>query len=429
MEGVHTKGSLFAGATLVALVLGAVVLTLTPGSAAANPGDVYVADSNAPTPNGPGTIFRIGPAGGDATPVASGGLMSNPTGMVMGRDGNLLIADFGQAAGSIILVNPRSGGVSTFASGPPFAFPNDLAFGPDGMLYVIDFGPGPSFIPTIIRLDPSSRTAKPIATGGAEWDNAGSIAVSRDGTIFFTDFGDEVFKRDPRSGGITKLAEGLPLLDGVDGLALSPDDRTLFVASTADGTGTGFFGPPNRVSRVDTATGAVSAVATLSDSTAVSLLPDGSLLNSDVEAGSDGFQGIQRISGIDGGTPVISTFSSDSEYQYPHDTLVEPQRCAGRIPTVVGTTGPDRLVGSPFPDVFSTLGGKDKVKARGGNDVVCGGPANDKLVGGPGSDRLLGEQGRDLLKGSKGKDVCRGGKGVDRGRGCEKGQTGSHEVG
>jgi len=389
------------------------VLVLIPAAAQAAPGDVYVADEDAAgIAPGEGAIFRIGPAGGAATRIAASPSWVNPSGMVMNRDGSLLVTDYETHAGTIYQVSPATGDVSIFASGAPLVTPVDLAFGPDGMLYVTDFGTTP---PQIVRLDPNTRAETVIATGSGDWTDVSGIAVARNGTIYFSDYEDEVFRRDPVTGAVAKLAEN-PVLDGSDGLALSPDDRTLYVAGFGNGTNSS---PPNHIAAVDTRTGVVSLAATTDDSVAVSLLPDGSLLNSDTDDGADQFAGIQRFAG---GVP--GTFSGDAQLSYPHDTVVEPSRCGGLIPTVVGTTGPDKLTGSPFADVFSTLGGKDKVKAGGGNDVVCGGGGKDTLVGQAGRDRLLGEKGADLLKGGKGKDVCKGGKGTDKGSSCEKGKLG-----
>jgi sugar lactone lactonase YvrE len=383
MQAGRDRAFAHGGVGLIAALLMAVAFV--PAQASAAPGDVYVADEDANAGPGDGAVFRIGPFGGVAAAIATSTAFANPSGMVMAKDGDLLVADYGTNSsdnGSLFQVDPRTGAVSTIASGPPFSNPVDLAFGPDGMLYVTDTGKSPGGVPEIIRLDPRTRAASVIATGSGEWDSASGIAVARDGTIYFADYDNQIFRR-ASSGAIAKLAES-PDLDGADGLALSPDGRTLFVAA--------FVGTPNHVVRVDTQSGAATAVVPTDDSVAVSLLPDGTLLNSDT-SNVDGFRGVQRITG-----GSLAPFSAGTNLEYPHDTVVEPQHCAGLIPTVVGTTGADRLAGSPFPDVISTLGGKDTVKGGKGNDVICGGPGRDTLIGGKGRDRILGGKGNDLLK-------------------------------
>jgi RTX calcium-binding nonapeptide repeat (4 copies) len=78
--------------------------------------------------------------------------------------------------------------------------------------------------------------------------------------------------------------------------------------------------------------------------------------------------------------------------------------CAGRVATIVGTAGPDRLKGTRRRDVIATGAGEDRIKGRKGKDILCGGDGNDLLFGGLGRDLLIGGPGVDLLRGGKGKD-------------------------
>jgi uncharacterized delta-60 repeat protein len=89
-------------------------------------------------------------------------------------------------------------------------------------------------------------------------------------------------------------------------------------------------------------------------------------------------------------------------------------RCRGKLATLVGTRGKDRLRGTRRADVIVALGGNDSVKARGGNDLVCGGTGNDSLAGEGGKDKLLGEAGKDKLSGGSGNDWLGGGTGNDQ---------------
>ncbi|HMN99073.1 MAG TPA: hypothetical protein PKD59_06640 [Miltoncostaeaceae bacterium] len=96
--------------------------------------------------------------------------------------------------------------------------------------------------------------------------------------------------------------------------------------------------------------------------------------------------------------------------------------CAGRLATVTGTAGPDRLQGTAGPDVIAGLGGDDVVDGLGGADVLCGGPGADLLRGGEGRDVLVGGAGPDRLLGGLGPDRLVGGPGADRligGRGLD----------
>ncbi len=106
-------------------------------------------------------------------------------------------------------------------------------------------------------------------------------------------------------------------------------------------------------------------------------------------------------------------------------------RCAGQIPTIVGTDDPDELRGTKKQDVITGEGGGDTIKGAKGADVVCGEGGKDRIVGGKGNDNLhgnggpdnilagkgrdkaFGEKGKDKLKGGPGKDKLKGGPGKD----------------
>jgi Ca2+-binding RTX toxin-like protein len=87
--------------------------------------------------------------------------------------------------------------------------------------------------------------------------------------------------------------------------------------------------------------------------------------------------------------------------------------CDGRVPTIVGTNGPDLLIGTTGDDVIVGWNGDDVIYGLRGNDVLCGGPGNDVLIGGSGDDRLFGKQDDDVLRGRDGDDFMRGGPGRD----------------
>jgi uncharacterized protein len=110
-----------------------------------------------------------------------------------------------------------------------------------------------------------------------------------------------------------------------------------------------------------------------------------------------------------------------------HDPLVVgidlEERCAGRLPTLVGTEGEDVLRGTDGPDVVMGLGGDDLVQGLAGEDVLCGGAGADDVVGGNGDDVILGGFGDDALVGGNGEDCLVGGPGEDTlvgGRGANR---------
>jgi hemolysin type calcium-binding protein len=63
--------------------------------------------------------------------------------------------------------------------------------------------------------------------------------------------------------------------------------------------------------------------------------------------------------------------------------------------TVLGTAGPDILVGGATVDLICGLGGDDEIDGGDGADAILGGEGNDRLTGGPGADCMFGQAGED----------------------------------
>jgi sugar lactone lactonase YvrE len=389
-------------ALLVAALSAAFVLILFSTVAAAAPGDVFFTDEG----SGPqGAVYKVGPAGGAPQLFASSDQLNNATGMAIDpATGLLVVATF---SSTLHTVDPTTGAIGDYATGPAESQLGDLVFAPDGAVYVTDDGPGTG---AVLRIDPATKAFTPVASGFVPANNsreAAGIAASRAGKLYVTDSVDSVYEVDLATGTGHLFARDAQLA-GSDGLAFGPDEKSLYVAGfcvpvldCANDTN-----PPNQVARIDMATGAVSTLATLSDAVAVSPRTDGSLLvtNTDLNA-------LQIVPLT--GSPVTDFSVGGNALNYPHDSVIEPDLCAGKIPTIVGTTGADTITGSPFADVISTLGGKDTVKAGAGDDIVCGGPGKDKILGQAGRDRLFGQAGKDTISGGKGKDRVFGGKGRD----------------
>ena len=81
---------------------------------------------------------------------------------------------------------------------------------------------------------------------------------------------------------------------------------------------------------------------------------------------------------------------------------------------LVGTTGPDLLIGADAGDRLRGLAGDDRLEGLGGRDVISGGPGADVILGGDGADFLMGGPGDDRIEGGAGADVISGGSGNDR---------------
>lgn len=82
----------------------------------------------------------------------------------------------------------------------------------------------------------------------------------------------------------------------------------------------------------------------------------------------------------------------------PTDFGIKPStiRCEGRVPTIYGTLGHDRIRGTPGPDVIHGLIGNDLIYGMEGDDVICGGGGSDYLIGGSGFDRVVGDSSPDV---------------------------------
>jgi hemolysin type calcium-binding protein/parallel beta helix pectate lyase-like protein len=93
------------------------------------------------------------------------------------------------------------------------------------------------------------------------------------------------------------------------------------------------------------------------------------------------------------------------------------RECHTKVATIVGTEGPDLIVGTPGRDVIQAGGGDDRIYGQSGADLICGGGGNDRLFGNGGADRLLGGRGVDFLRGGPGDDRTFGGSPVTPGAG------------
>jgi DNA-binding beta-propeller fold protein YncE len=210
-----------------------------------------------------------------------------PVGLVQDGKGALFVTD--SFNGTLRRIAPDRQ-VSTFAGraeqygytdsspGPArFDHPGGLAIGPDGSLYVAD-----RLNDTIRRISPSgvvsTLAGDPIGLAGfvdgpgaqARFDFPSHLVVSATGTVYISDSGNHAIRRMAPDGTVSTLA-GAPVTDEfgdksgdhVDGaagearfdepqgLALSPDGRSLYVADSGNDV----------IRRIDLDSGQVSTVA------------------------------------------------------------------------------------------------------------------------------------------------------------------------
>jgi sugar lactone lactonase YvrE len=365
--------------TLAGLALAALLTLLTASPAPAAPGDVYAVDRSAEA------VWKIGPDGGDAVALAQGEppFAGSPDGITLGPDGFLYVAD---EHGKVFKVDRNTGDVSTVTD---FGGPNpiDVAFDARGRLLAVDFTPSKIYV---VNRATGERT---LLFDGPDGTNFNSIAPQRNGTFWLGDEGSNHVWR-LTNGVLTEIFED----NGADGVLLSPDERFLYVGTFSD----------NHFFRYRLSDGHIDQFDLNDAPWSLALLPSNRLIFSGDSTG--------HLFTVPVGGGTVEPFSEDADLNHPREITVEPRRCAGKLPTVVGTDVAETIKGSKFADVISTLGGNDVVKGLGGKDIVCGGKGKDRLLGGKGKDRLLGGPGRDKLLGGPGRDKLKGGPGRDRQR-------------
>lgn len=91
----------------------------------------------------------------------------------------------------------------------------------------------------------------------------------------------------------------------------------------------------------------------------------------------------------------------------------EPLAGGGCLRALVGTNGPDTLVGGDAGEVIFGFDAADRIKGGHGNDCLIGGSGGDRLEGEAGSDRLTGGRGNDVLIGGADRNAYDAGPGRD----------------
>ena len=172
-----------------------------------------------------------------------------PEGPVVMGDGSIILTEIN--GGWVTKVSP-SGQVQHL--GASAGGPNGLAVGPDGMLYMCNnggnlylpglfmgMGPAPDYVTgSIERVDPATRARTTLYTGcnGHKLSAPNDLVFDRHGGFYFTDLGKRYARGRDHGGLYYALPDGssiqeiaYPILSA-NGVGLSPDEKTVYVADT-----------------------------------------------------------------------------------------------------------------------------------------------------------------------------------------------------
>jgi len=199
-------------------------ISVLQASLAAGPDEIYFISNG---------IKRLIPTTGKVEDIASGGLLSQPQGLVVESDGNLLVLE--GSSDSIIRVNPGTGSQSSVASLEVDFGIADIYLGPDGFLYALPTGGlNPQVASSrIIRVDPSNGSTTLMPLTGNFLSQLVALAVEPGGNILVAS-GSGIYRISASTGSSTLIAQGGNagiLIDRPRDLAVAPDG-TIYVADS-----------------------------------------------------------------------------------------------------------------------------------------------------------------------------------------------------
>jgi Ca2+-binding RTX toxin-like protein len=357
--------------------------------AQASPGDIYFGDSSG------ARVFRVAPTGGTPQPVSDDAALETPNSVEFDSRGRLLVVDYDAFAGlgGVHIVSLAGGSATELSGGTPFVQPDGIALAPGRIAYVSDLD-ATGDDGAIFRLDLNTGEAVTLTSGGGLVDALGVAVEPATGRVFASrGGGTAVLGVNPSTGIQTLVSNGAPAdpFVSLGGLVRMPNGK-LYAQDNAAG----------KIFEIDTRNGETRKVAedaALFDSYDMTYDLDGNLLV------ANGPGGIYRANPRTG---AVTSLIAAPAGGYVEGVGVQPARCAGKTPTIMGTRLAEKISGSPKPDVINGFGGNDVIRALGANDIVCGGKGRDRLLGGKGRDRLIGGPGKDRLVGGPKRDACVG---------------------
>jgi streptogramin lyase len=317
------------------LLLALVACLVAAGPAAAEPGDLIVADEDA---FGGGGIMRIDPDTGVQSEIASDDDLPGAVGVAVAPGGEIFVADYiAFTSGAVFRVNPATGAASPVSSGDRFDSVFDVAYTPGGLLVANPEGANTG----VIHVNPATGVQTQVSDDPAVTNPVG-IAVGPAGGIFVADNdADAIFLINPADGSATPVSSGGSFANPAR-VAVGPGGE-VYVADNGANGGDG------AVFRINLATGAQTPVAMdgfLTDPFAVAVGFDGSLFVLDFDE-----KRVVRVNPVTGSQTPVSTGGNLSA---PEGIAIEPNRSPTASLTVnreqAGPRRPVTLDGSASSD-------------------------------------------------------------------------------
>lgn len=191
------------------------LLTAPTGISIAEDGDIIVANMSSCCGPGTGNIVKIDRVSGIQTNISSGGGFVNPTGLELEGSTSVLVSDFN--ARKLFRIDRVSGSQTALSTFFPSGEPYDVVLGPTNFAYVVDHN-----LKGVYKVDLTSG-AKTIVSSGGVFDQPVGIATEQSGNLLVTDFTTNVIVRvDASNGNQTIVHSGIPNLVNPWGIAVVP---------------------------------------------------------------------------------------------------------------------------------------------------------------------------------------------------------------